>query len=81
MATRDYTLDFIKGIATISVVFLHNMPNYYICSSLWIGQAVPLFLLVSACLASASFERAKQCGCTTQKNPPAKCSIVYSNHS
>lgn len=57
--SRDLSIDFVKGIAALSVVFLHNMPNYYIGSIAWIGQAVPLFLFVTAYLTYGSFERGK----------------------
>lgn len=56
---RDYSIDFIKGVAALSVVLLHNMPNYHIGSILWIGQAVPLFLMITAYLTSTSFEKGK----------------------
>ena len=56
---HDYSLDFIKGIAILSVIFLHNLPNYYILSTAWIGQAVPLFILVTSYLTYSSFERGK----------------------
>ncbi len=56
---RDLSIDFVKGFAALAVVFLHNMPNYYIGSPLWIGQAVPLFLLVSAYLTFGSFQSGK----------------------
>lgn len=56
---QNNSIDFIKGVATLSVIFLHNSPNYYIGSSLWIGQAVPLFLLVTSYLTYQSFENGK----------------------
>lgn len=59
LVKRDCSLDFVKGFAALAVVLLHNMPNYYIGSVLWIGQAVPLFLFVSAYLTYGSFERGK----------------------
>lgn len=29
---RDYSIDFVKGLAIISVIFLHNMPADSICA-------------------------------------------------
>lgn len=55
----DYSIDFIKGIAALSVILLHNMPNKHIVSIAWIGQAVPLFLLITSYLTYSSFERGK----------------------
>lgn len=57
--THNYSLDFVKGIAACAVVFLHNLPNYYIGSIYWIGQAVPLFLFISAYLTYGSFQKGK----------------------
>ncbi|KAA6318648.1 hypothetical protein EZS27_031368 [termite gut metagenome] len=54
---RDYSIDFIKGIAILSVIFLHNTPHHYLFSIAWIGQAVPLFLLVTAYLTYVGFEK------------------------
>lgn len=45
---RDYSIDFVKGVAILFVILLHNMPNESIYSIAYIGQAVPLFLLVSS---------------------------------
>ncbi len=56
---RDNSIDFIKGIAILSVIFTHNMPNLHIGAIVWIGQAVPLFLLVSSYLTYKSFSRGK----------------------
>jgi len=56
---RDYSLDFAKGIAILSVIFLHNLPNHHIGSIAWIGQAVPLFLLITGYLTYSGFERGK----------------------
>lgn len=53
--TRDLSIDFIKGIAALFVVLLHNMPNKEIVSIAYLGQAVPLFILVSAYLTYGSF--------------------------
>ena len=47
---RDYSIDFVKGVAILFVILLHNMPNESIYSIAYIGQAVPLFLLVSSYL-------------------------------
>ena len=55
----DYSLDFMKGIAACAVVFLHNMPNFNIGSTYWIGQAVPIFLFITAYLTYGSFQRGK----------------------
>lgn len=52
--THNFSIDFIKGVAACSVVFLHNMPNYYIGSFFWIGQAVPIFLFITAYLTYGS---------------------------
>ena len=41
---RDYSIDFVKGVAILFVILLHNMPNESIYSIAYIGQAVPLFL-------------------------------------
>lgn len=43
---RDYSIDFVKGVAILFVILLHNMPNESIYSIAYIGQAVPLFLFV-----------------------------------
>lgn len=43
-------LDFIKGFAILAVIFLHCLPNEQIGAIVHIGQAVPLFLLVSSVL-------------------------------
>lgn len=56
---KKFYIDYIKGIASLSVVLLHCMPNYYIFAPLWIGQAVPIFLFVSAYLIYSSFQRGK----------------------
>lgn len=56
---RDNSLDFIKGVATMSVVLLHNLPHYYVFSFAWIGQAVQLFLFITAYLTYISFESGK----------------------
>lgn len=64
-------INYIKGIASLSVVLLHCMPNYYIVSPIWIGQAVPIFLFISAYLTYSSFERGK-----TLKDYYSKNSIV-----
>ncbi|WP_286968533.1 acyltransferase family protein [Flavobacterium sp. UBA4854] len=56
---RNFYIDYIKGIASLSVVLLHCMPNYYIVSPLWIGQAVPLFLFITGYLTYSSFQRGK----------------------
>ena len=56
---RDNSIDFVKGIAALSVIFLHNMPNRMIFSIGWYGQAVPLFLIVTAYLTYAGFEKGK----------------------
>jgi peptidoglycan/LPS O-acetylase OafA/YrhL len=56
---RDNSIDFIKGIAILSVVFLHNTPVNKLFQIAWIGQAVPLFLLVTAYLTYGSFQKGK----------------------
>ena len=49
---NDKFIDFVKGFAIIGVVLLHNLGhtsiNKYALFNLWIGQAVPLFILISA---------------------------------
>jgi hypothetical protein len=49
---RDSFIDFVKGFAIVSVVILHNLGHTsvskYLLFNLWIGQAVPLFILISA---------------------------------
>lgn len=52
---RDYSIDFVKGVAILFVILLHNMPNESIYSIAYIGQAVPLFLLVSSYLTYGGF--------------------------
>lgn len=54
---RDYSIDFVKGVAILFVILLHNMPNESIYSIAYIGQAVPLFLLVSSYLTYGGFQR------------------------
>lgn len=46
-----------KGVAILFVILLHNMPNESIYSIAYIGQAVPLFLLVSSYLTYGGFQR------------------------
>ena len=53
---RDYSIDFVKGVAILFVILLHNMPNESIYSIAYIGQAVPLFLLVSSYLTYGGFQ-------------------------
>lgn len=49
---HDQFIDFLKGFAIVGVVLLHNLghtaANRYGFFCLWIGQAVPLFILVQA---------------------------------
>ena len=52
---RDYSIDFVKGVAILFVILLHNMPNDSIYSIVYIGQAVPLFVLVSSYLTYSLF--------------------------
>ena len=47
-------LDFIKGFAILAVIFLHCLPNEQIGAIVHIGQAVPLFLLISSVLTFCS---------------------------
>jgi surface polysaccharide O-acyltransferase-like enzyme len=54
---RDNSLDFIKGIAILSVIFLHNTPANKLFQIAWIGQAVPLFLLITAYLTYGSYSK------------------------
>ena len=54
---RDYSIDFVKGVAILFVILLHNMPNESIYSIAYIGQAGPLFLLVSSYLTYGGFQR------------------------
>ena len=60
MTTKDYSIDFIKGIAILSVIFLHNTPDKVFYQIAWIGQAVPLFLLVTGYLTYGSFQNGKK---------------------
>lgn len=56
---RNYSIDFVRGIAIFSVIFLHNLPTFHVVSIAHIGQAVPLFLLITAYLSYLSFEKGK----------------------
>jgi peptidoglycan/LPS O-acetylase OafA/YrhL len=58
--SRDSSLDFIKGIAILSVILLHSTPHHKLLQIAWIGQAVPLFLLVTAYLTYGSFHRGQK---------------------
>jgi fucose 4-O-acetylase-like acetyltransferase len=51
---REYQFDFIKGIAIISVILLHAGISRKYFSFYWIGQAVPLFIIVSCLLGCLS---------------------------
>lgn len=60
MSLRDYSLDFIKGIAILSVILIHcfkDQVNHGMLYWFHIGQAVPLFMLVSGYL---TYQRAVQ---------------------
>ena len=55
---RNNSIDFIKGVAIMSVLLLHNnIPVPFKIA--WIGQAVPLFLLITASLTYSSFQSGK----------------------
>lgn len=56
---RDKSIDFAKGIAILSVIFLHVTPEYnnYVLSIVWIGQSVPLFLLITGYLTYSGFQK------------------------
>jgi peptidoglycan/LPS O-acetylase OafA/YrhL len=56
---RNNSIDFIKGVAILSVIILHNTPANKLFQIAWIGQAVPLFLLVTAYLTCGSFQNGK----------------------
>ena len=56
---RDFSIDFIKGLAILSVVFVHNLPGYYLGSIAWLSQGVPLFLIITGYLTYSSFEKGK----------------------
>lgn len=62
MKEKLYFIDFIKGLSIVAVILLHNLPySYlpYLISIAWIGQAVPVFLLISGYLTYYSFENGK----------------------
>lgn len=47
-------LDYLKGIAILSVIFMHSVDRDYLYSiyqELWVGQAVPIFLTITFFLA------------------------------
>ncbi|MGL4338773.1 MAG: acyltransferase family protein [Turicibacter sp.] len=53
MKKRDQLLDFIKGLAIISVILIHNIPDAILDETYYwyhIGQAVPLFMMVTGYL-------------------------------
>lgn len=49
-------LDFIKGFAILAVILLHCLPNEQVGAIAHIGQAVPLFLLVTSVLSFHKLE-------------------------
>ncbi len=57
LGKRDYSLDFVKGIAILSVILIHSSPHYYLGSIAWFGQAVPLFLIVTSYLTYSRIEK------------------------
>lgn len=53
-------VDFIKGLAAISVIFLHTLPRFVLIDTLavfHIWQAVPMFLFISFYLGFRNFEK------------------------
>lgn len=58
---KDDFLEFSKGIAAVAVVLLHSLPNYYIFSIYWLGQAVPIFIIISSILLSGKIRRLNYC--------------------
>ena len=40
---RDYSIDFVKGVAILFVILLHNMPNESIYSIAYIGHRLFLY--------------------------------------
>ena len=76
---RDYSIDFVKGVAILFVILLHNMPNESIYSIAYIGQAVPLFLLVSSYLTYGGFQRKGFNGYFSARN--VKKMLAYIIHS
>lgn len=57
---RNEFLDFLKGLAIICVILIHNIPDVIqkqILSWYHIGQAVPIFMVVSGYLGYARYKR------------------------
>ena len=54
---RDYSIDFVKGVAILFVILLHNMPNESIYSIAYIGQAVVYFYWCHSYLTYGGFQR------------------------
>ena len=49
-SSRLHYIDFVKGVAALSVVLLHTLPNAILkgtCAVYHIWQAVPVFLFIS----------------------------------
>lgn len=62
MNQRNLFLDFLKGIAILCVIFIHNLPDAVLSetkSFFHIGQAVPIFMVVSGYLGYAKHSKSK----------------------
>lgn len=60
VATRLDNIDFIKGLAALSVILLHTLPEEVLMGSLaifHIWQAVPLFMFISFYVGFKSLSR------------------------
>ncbi|HAX72442.1 MAG TPA: hypothetical protein DCY20_02830 [Firmicutes bacterium] len=63
MKQREELLDFIKGLAIISVILIHNLKDPVLEDAYYwyyIGQAVPLFMLVSGYLGYKKYTQSNQ---------------------
>jgi hypothetical protein len=52
-----YQLNFVKGVAILSVLLLHGGISIKYFSTYWIGQAVPLFIMVTCFLSCLTLSR------------------------
>lgn len=62
--SRLYEIDFIKGVAILSVLFLHTLNSDVrstIFSQIHIGQAVPIFIAVSFLLSFRYLDKSQDC--------------------
>lgn len=60
MNQRNLFLDFLKGVAIICVIFIHNLPDAVLSetkSFFHIGQAVPIFMVTSGYLGYAKYSK------------------------